>query len=78
MSQCAVFDANGFLVASAETPCTTLVVMTPTEFTFASSNPFWLDAADGALVSGAIAAVWGLAWGIRQIRAVMDGPGEAS
>lgn len=78
MTQCVAIDGAGALVASSESPCTTFVLMTPIEYTFAASNPFFLDTADGALVSGAIAAVWGLAWGIRQIRAAMDGPGDDS
>lgn len=78
MSQCVVFDSAGYLVRSTEVPCTTLVLSTASEYTFLSSNPFWLDVADGASVSGAIAVIWGLAWGMRQIRAAMDGPCETA
>lgn len=78
MSQCVVIDAAGYLVRSVENPCTTLVVTTAAEYTFLSANPFWLDTVDGALVSGAIASVWLLAWGLRLVRGAMDGPGDTA
>lgn len=39
-----------------------------------TANPFALSVEDGALVSGAVAGVWCMAWAIRAIRSVLDGP----
>jgi hypothetical protein len=76
MSLCAVVDANGFLVAATQ-PCTGLVVLTPSEFALITANPFVLSVEDGALVGGAIGAVWLLAWSFRAIRSVLSDSGAS-
>lgn len=42
MATCAVLDANGFVVASQETTCTTYLLLTPSEFATvqAAAAPF--------------------------------------
>lgn len=72
MAQCVVINESGALVASASDPCTGLVVLTPAEYSLMASSPFVLSVEDGALVSGAIGAVWLLAWSLRAIRQVLN------
>lgn len=56
--------------------CTQLVVMTPVEYAAWLNNPLNLSIADGALISGAIAGVWAIAWGIKLIARAIDFDGD--
>lgn len=62
---------------SAADPCTTLLLVTPAEYTALSHNPFVLSVEDGLLISGAIAAIWAAAWAWRALARVLSSDGEA-
>jgi hypothetical protein len=77
MAQCVIANATGQLELSSADPCVGLVVLTPAEYGLLAANPFLLSPEDGALVSGAILAVWIGGWGIRRaIDALRSGDGN--
>lgn len=79
MAQCVIVnEAGALVVASTADPCTGLVVMSASEFAQVTANPFVLSVEDGALVSGAIGAVWCLAWALRAVRQTLNPDGEES
>ena len=71
MAQCVAFDGNGFLVAAASSPCTSLVVVTPAEYEVIASNPFRLTEAGGLELGLAITGVWVVAWCMRALYSVL-------
>ncbi len=72
MGQCVVVTESGAVQASPADPCTGYVLVTPVEYAAMAANPFVLDPVDGALVSGAVAGVWLLAWAARAVRSVLS------
>lgn len=70
MAQCVeVAELQGVrvLVPVDGEACTGLVVLTPAEYAHVASNPFNLSYEDGAMVAGAVASVWLLAWVFRAL-----------
>ena len=65
MAQCVVFDTNGFLVESLASPCTSLVVLTPTEYGLLNNSPLNLSLEDGALLGSSIVGIWAAAFAFR-------------
>lgn len=68
MAQCVEFaELQGVrvLVPVDGSTCTGLVVLTPAEYAHMASNPFNLSYQDGAIVAGAVASVWLIAWVFR-------------
>lgn len=80
MAQCVSFASQGAsapdVLVAAPDPCSTFVLVTPAEYSALSHNPFVLSLEDGALVSGAIGTVWGIAWALRAIRSALDSDRE--
>jgi len=66
MPQCVVLS-SGQLVESAADPCTGFVVLTSAEYGALAANPFRLSPEDGAQLGFAVAGVWAVAWGCRQL-----------
>ena len=80
VAQCVVVDAGtGAVTATADDPCTTLLLVTPAEYGSFSASPFSVisDPADAATLAVAIAAVWAVAWGFRALVKALDTDGEA-
>lgn len=76
MAQCVVVANVGgtdVLTPSSADPCTGLIVLTPAEYGVFSTNPLMLSAADGAVISGAVAGVWIAAWCMRALYSVLRG-----
>jgi len=65
------------VVESAANPCTGYVLVTPAEYATLMANPFLLSLEDGALIGGAIAAVWASAWCVRQLARMLQLDGAA-
>lgn len=61
MAQCVVIVGTAVEVTTAD-PCTTLLLLTPAEYSAMASNPFVLSPEDGLLISGAVVGVWAAAW----------------
>jgi len=81
MSQCAVItNVSGVdvLAPSAADPCTSLVVLTPAEYSALAQNPFALSPEDGATVAAAVLGVWAIAWSFRALYDVVTDGGEVS
>ena len=76
MAQCVAL-VGGQVVESTADPCTTLLLLTPAEYTALAFNPFVLSVEDGLLISGAIAAVWVAAWCWRALALTLQSDGEA-
>lgn len=76
MAQCVVIS-GGAVVESVADPCTGFLVLTPAEYAALSHNPFILSVEDGALISGAIAAVWASAWCLRALARTLRTDGVA-
>lgn len=72
MPQCVVLSETGAVQASSADPCTGFVLLTPAEYGVVAANPFVLTVEDGILISGAVGAVWALAWALRSIRSVLS------
>lgn len=80
MADCAQWVATSVgtvLVQESASSCTSAVVLTPAEYAALSSNPFNLSFEDGALVSGAVVAVWGAAWVFKALILTLKDDGEA-
>ena len=80
MPQCIAPDpaASGVLSLSNETPCTTLLALTPAEYSALALSPLNLDAADGMALSVAILSVWGIAYGFRALGRALNTDGEVN
>jgi hypothetical protein len=77
MAQCVVIT-SGAVVESAADPCTGFLILTPAEYAAISVSPFRLTLAEGALIGGALAAIWASAWAWRQLRRMLDSGGLAT
>lgn len=76
MAECVtVAQVNGVdvIVPIRDDPCTTALLLTPTEFAHIAQNPFVLSIEDGALISGAIVGIWAIAWGIKALILTLRG-----
>lgn len=76
MAECVtVSQINGVdvIVPSHANPCTTALLLTPSEFAHIAQNPFVLSIEDGALISAAIVGIWAIAWGIKAAILVLRG-----
>lgn len=74
--QCAYIDAQGVVrsTGSAETCADgTFVLVTPDQYKNLALSPFNLSAEDGAIVSAAIVAVWGVGFASRAIIKTLKG-----
>lgn len=72
MAQCVnSVIVNGVAVLSpvADSPCTSLVVVTPAEYEVMSVSPFKLTIEEGALIASAVLGVWGIAACWRELAA---------
>ena len=82
MAQCVALaqSSDGITVLTpVDVPeCTSLLLLTPAEYSALVVNPFHLSIEDGALISGAIGAVWVLAWAVRAIRAALSPGGDSN
>jgi len=80
VAQCLVPGVDGYLQAASAPigDCTTLVALSPAEYQSVMSNPLFLTLEQGALIGGAIAAVWASAWGIRVILGMLRPTGASS
>jgi hypothetical protein len=70
MPQCVTVDQiNGVdvIVPSTSDPCTTALLLSPTEFAHIAQNPFVLSLEDGAQLSAAIVGVWAVAWCVKAL-----------
>jgi hypothetical protein len=76
MAQCVVIS-GGAVVESLAAPCTGFLILTPAEYAALSHNPFNLSVEDGALVGGAITAIWAAAWCWRALARTLRSDGEA-
>ena len=77
MAQCVAVDANGFVVASAADPCTTALLLTPTEYGLLNNSPLNLSLEDGVVLAVGVIACWSAAFAYRAaIRALGDDPKE--
>lgn len=75
MAQCmalAQMDGQQVAVAVDVAPCTSLVMLTPVEYSTMAENPFRLSIEDGVLISGAVGTVWAFAWAVRAVRSVLS------
>ena len=73
MAVCAVTGSAGLelqQLSSAADSCAGVVLLQPAD---APPSIFTMDAATGALVSGAVATVWLAAWGWRAVYSVLNG-----
>lgn len=80
MAQCAQWvttEVGVLLAQSSAEVCTAAVVLTPAEYVAISTNPFNLSFEDGALVSGAVVAVWGAAWVFKALILTLKDDGAA-
>lgn len=76
MAQCvstSIVNGVTVLVPVNDTPCTSMVVITPAEYQSMSASPFVLSLTDGALISSAILGVWGIAVCWRELAAFIRG-----
>lgn len=67
--QCLVAEPLSVTPMSPGAACAGVVLV---EASDVPPNPFYLSVEDGALISGAIAGVWLLAWSLKAIRSVLD------
>ena len=83
MAECAYWRATSLGNLLAQSPgeesgsCTTLVVLTPAEYSALSNNPLNLSVTDGALVSAAVVSVWGIGWAWRQLSRTLNNDGDS-
>lgn len=82
MAQCAavvMVGAQEVLAPSIADPCTTFVLLTPTEYAGWQSSPLNLSPSDGLLLSAAIVGVWAAAFGWRAlVRVLNSNDGDSS
>ena len=71
---CAVINGSTIQVLNTA-PCAVneLVLVTAAEYATANASPFILTIAEGASISGAIALVWAVAWGYKQLMKSVNG-----
>ena len=82
MAQCVAFADQGasapaVLVAAPE-PCTSLVLMTPAEYSAVSQSPLNLTPEQGGAIGVAIMLVFAVAWGWRELERVISDDGVSS
>lgn len=83
MAQCAVFAlldgvSTPVLIASDADPCTSVVLLTPSEYAAWSASPLNLSAEDGLLLSVAILGVWGSAYAWRALARALNVDGHST
>lgn len=78
MTQCAVIDANGFIVASAANPCTGVVLLTPVEYGLLNNSPLNLSLEDGSVLAVGIVAVWATAFAVRAVIRALGSDGAVT
>lgn len=78
MAQCVAVAASGVLTVSEADPCTSLVVLTPSEYAHMSNNPLALDAEDGFTVAVGIIGVWVSAYCVRAAIKALNGADNGS
>jgi hypothetical protein len=64
MPQCVAIDGSGYMVA-ASAPCTTAVVLSPTEYSLWLNSPLNLSLEDGVVIAGGIVGCWAAAFAWR-------------
>lgn len=74
--QCVIVISTGYIKTAGEkTECVTgeYVLVTPDQYKNLALSPFNLSAEDGAIVSAAIVAVWGVGFASRAIIKALKG-----
>lgn len=79
MADCArVITVEGvdLIAPGTQADCSYLLI-TPAELSHLQVNPFHLTLEEGALISGAIAAIWALAWACKALVRALNTDGES-
>lgn len=77
MSQCVAIVA-GSVVESSANPCTSFVLLTPTEFGLLNNSPLNLSLEDGSVLAVGIVAVWATAFAVRAVIRALGSDGAVS
>ena len=67
MATCVFVDVDGLVKASVADPCTSAVLLTPTEYGLWVASPLNLAPADAVVLSSAVIACWASAFAIRAL-----------
>jgi hypothetical protein len=77
---CATIDTLNYVVVNTNSVCAAneLLLLTKTEFDYATSNFLSIDNDAGALIAGAILAIWTIGFGFRALIRALSIDGKTS
>lgn len=67
MATCVFVDVDGVVKASVADPCTSALLLTPTEYGLWVASPLNISPADAVVVATAVIACWASAFAIRAL-----------